>query len=635
MAFSRPLLGSLIAFAMAILAATPAQAWWNSDWTFREKVHLDTSAKGANITDALGHVQVLLRLNQTNFNFDAAAQDGTDLRVIAADDRTPLHFQIERYDGLADLVALVWVDVPNLAPGVENSVYVYWGNKNAKPESDGKATFISDQVLVYHFANETGPPKDSTNFNNDALLGAEHGATGLIGGDAKFNGQNAVLLPKSETLKLAAGAAMTWSMWVRPNPGAPTQTATLFSQTDGTSGFAIGLDQGVPYAEITAADGPHRAAGTAPLDPTTWHLLVVTASDKLTLSVDGAPAVAIAATLPSLTSGASLGGVAAATAAAPASATPAAATSATPPNPATPSAPDAAAGGPPTVTNGYVGEMDEFRITRGVVSPGLVALRMTEKNFDKFETFDVAEQASSFGSGPFPVIIRSVTPDAWVVIILLMLMSATSWWVMIAKVLFLNKVAKANGVFEQQYRVVSAPGATAGAAATDISSKRTPLLRRSPLYRLYTVGTRELDQRLEAGLLEPDGRLAPQSIEAMRSSVEATLVRESQRMSSLMVLLTICISGGPFLGLLGTVVGVMITFAAIAQAGDVNVNAIAPGIAAALLATVAGLFVAIPALFGYNYLVTRIKEIGAQMNAFSAELVSKMAEQVRKPGAAR
>jgi biopolymer transport protein ExbB len=79
----------------------------------------------------------------------------------------------------------------------------------------------------------------------------------------------------------------------------------------------------------------------------------------------------------------------------------------------------------------------------------------------------------------------------------------------------------------------------------------------------------------------------------------------------------------------------MITFAAIAQAVDVNVNAIAPGIAAALLATVAGLFVAIPALFGYNYLVTRIKEIGAQMNAFSAELVSKMAEQVRKPGAAR
>jgi biopolymer transport protein ExbB len=93
-----------------------------------------------------------------------------------------------------------------------------------------------------------------------------------------------------------------------------------------------------------------------------------------------------------------------------------------------------------------------------------------------------------------------------------------------------------------------------------------------------------------------------------------------------MVLLTIAISGGPFLGLLGTVVGVMITFAAIAAAGDVNVNAIAPGIAAALVATVAGLAVAIPALFGYNWLLTRIKNVGATLQVFGDELVTKVAE---------
>jgi biopolymer transport protein ExbB len=92
------------------------------------------------------------------------------------------------------------------------------------------------------------------------------------------------------------------------------------------------------------------------------------------------------------------------------------------------------------------------------------------------------------------------------------------------------------------------------------------------------------------------------------------------------VLLTIAISGGPFLGLLGTVVGVMITFAAIAAQGDVNINAIAPGIAAALLATVAGLAVAIPSLFGYNYLITRIKAITADMQAFTDEFIAKMAE---------
>jgi len=74
------------------------------------------------------------------------------------------------------------------------------------------------------------------------------------------------------------------------------------------------------------------------------------------------------------------------------------------------------------------------------------------------------------------------------------------------------------------------------------------------------------------------------------------------------------------------VVGVMITFAAIAESGDVNVNAIAPGIAAALVATVAGLVVAIPALFGYNYLISRIKDLTTDMQVFVDEFVTKMAE---------
>ena len=70
----------------------------------------------------------------------------------------------------------------------------------------------------------------------------------------------------------------------------------------------------------------------------------------------------------------------------------------------------------------------------------------------------------------------------------------------------------------------------------------------------------------------------------------------------------------------------MITFAAIAATGDVNVAAIAPGIAAALVATVAGLAVAIPALFGYNYLGSRIKSIGADMHVFVDEYIAKIAE---------
>jgi biopolymer transport protein ExbB len=72
----------------------------------------------------------------------------------------------------------------------------------------------------------------------------------------------------------------------------------------------------------------------------------------------------------------------------------------------------------------------------------------------------------------------------------------------------------------------------------------------------------------------------------------------------------------------------MITFAAIAAAGDVNINAIAPGISAALLATVAGLAVAIPALFGYNYFTVRIRDTNVDMQVFTDELISRLGEGI-------
>jgi len=145
----------------------------------------------------------------------------------------------------------------------------------------------------------------------------------------------------------------------------------------------------------------------------------------------------------------------------------------------------------------------------------------------------------------------------------------------------------------------------------------------SSLYRLYRAGLVELNKR-DAGR---DGRLlSGASLDAVKAAVDADSVREGYRLNAQMVLLTIAISGGPFLGLLGTVIGVMITFASIAAAGDVNVNAIAPGIAAALLATVAGLSVAIPSLFGYNYLASRIKTITSDMQIFIDEFVTRVAE---------
>jgi biopolymer transport protein ExbB len=203
---------------------------------------------------------------------------------------------------------------------------------------------------------------------------------------------------------------------------------------------------------------------------------------------------------------------------------------------------------------------------------------------------------------------------------------------MIGKALYLGRVGKGNEQFLHQWRQVatdlsvldSEDTAHAKSLGGRVSADNQRVMRASPLYRVYHIGVEEIRHRLSAD--RSTKVLSARSIQAIRAALDGGLVRETHQLSSQMVLLTIAISGGPFLGLLGTVVGVMITFAAVAAAGDVNVNAIAPGIAAALAATVAGLGVAIPSLFGYNYLLTRIKAAQSDLHVFIDEFVAKMAE---------
>ena len=120
-------------------------------------------------------------------------------------------------------------------------------------------------------------------------------------------------------------------------------------------------------------------------------------------------------------------------------------------------------------------------------------------------------------------------------------------------------------------------------------------------------------------------------MQAIKATLDGGLVREVQKLNSNLIFLTIGIAGGPYLGLLGTVIGVMITFAVIAKSGQVEVNSIAPGIAGALLATVAGLAVAIPALFAYSYLSAQIKDAVSDMQVFIDEIVTKIAEFYSEP----
>jgi biopolymer transport protein ExbB len=96
-------LRSLRTAALLMAACLPlaAQAWWDTAWSQRTRITLNTGAEGVTQTEALSQVAVPVRLHSGNFDFLGAKPDGTDLRVVAGDDKTPLPFRIERFDGNA------------------------------------------------------------------------------------------------------------------------------------------------------------------------------------------------------------------------------------------------------------------------------------------------------------------------------------------------------------------------------------------------------------------------------------------------------------------------------------------------------------------------------------------------------
>jgi len=91
-----------------------------------------------------------------------------------------------------------------------------------------------------------------------------------------------------------------------------------------------------------------------------------------------------------------------------------------------------------------------------------------------------------------------------------------------------------------------------------------------------------------------------------------------------MIVLSTAVAGGPFIGLLGTVWGVMETFAGIAKANSASLTAMAPGVAGALIATVIGLLVAIPAMFAYNFMVTTIRSITQELDGFASRYATQI-----------
>ncbi len=240
------------------------------------------------------------------------------------------------------------------------------------------------------------------------------------------------------------------------------------------------------------------------------------------------------------------------------------------------------------------------------------------------------EHLSLFGD-----IAKNMMFDGWIAIGVCFVMVALGWSVAARKMVYLNSIKKGTDLFLTQWDKLSsdltsidhADGDSVKSLGGNTDPKTQKLVQRSPLYSIYHIGSEEIRHRLtrdDKGAQTTT--LSSRSVQAIRASLDAGLVRENHKLTDGLVYLTISIAGGPYVGLLGTVVGVMITFAIISKQGQVDVNSIAPGIASALLATVAGLVVAIPALFIYSYLNGRIKNIVAEMQVFIDEFVAKVAE---------
>ena len=164
----------------------------------------------------------------------------------------------------------------------------------------------------------------------------------------------------------------------------------------------------------------------------------------------------------------------------------------------------------------------------------------------------------------------------------------------------------------------------------------------SPLFSVYRAGCRELtfhflgsqevDETFRARL-ESSPPISPAQMRVVSTAMERAVGETALRLESQMIVLATAVSGAPFLGLLGTVWGVMDTFGGVAQAGSASLAAMAPGVSAALITTVTGLLVAIPAMFGYNFLVTSIRATIVQMDNFAAELASEFEHQYVDHGA--
>ena len=243
-----------------------------------------------------------------------------------------------------------------------------------------------------------------------------------------------------------------------------------------------------------------------------------------------------------------------------------------------------------------------------------------------------------FASGALRFAFEKATTEGKMTICALIVLSVFSWTVIITKGRQLYRARKAGKKFFKAYRDTRDPLELA---------RRGEEFDGAPAYELYYTGAEEVEYHLKhnpvqveqarklsgapAGTGETDSlarklitKISAASFDQVRVSLERAASAQALSLEKGMIILSTAVAGGPFIGLLGTVWGVMETFSGIARANAASLTAMAPGVAGALIATVVGLFVAIPAMFAYNYMVTTVRAITQELDAFANEYATQL-----------
>jgi biopolymer transport protein TolQ len=196
---------------------------------------------------------------------------------------------------------------------------------------------------------------------------------------------------------------------------------------------------------------------------------------------------------------------------------------------------------------------------------------------------------------------------ARVVLLMLLLFSLFSWALIFQKSRRFSRIAQQTSVFLRIFR-----------ANKILPDPRQMATGGSPLETLYTAAYRELESQLRGG--NPHGKVT--SIHAVTVSMQLAASEEVRRAERYMPWLATTGSVTPFIGLFGTVWGVMDAFTGLGEAGSASLRAVAPGIAEALVTTAAGLFTAVPAVMAYNHYLHRIKDLGVRLDTFTLEVTA-------------